>query len=78
MKKLFLIILALLVVCSLAVSVKNIAEEEKAAACSGPDEIVLPASNGEITFAHKKHADEYGVACTSCIISGNNSFAKAL
>ena len=66
MKQLFLIILAILFVCTIAVSVKIIAEEEKAAVCSGADDIVLPASNGEVAFPHKKHADEYGVACTAC------------
>jgi len=66
MKQLFLIILALLVVSSLAVSLKAVAGEEKAAVCSGPDDLVLPASNGDVAFPHKKHVDEFGVACTTC------------
>jgi len=65
MKKLLLMSLALMVVCALVVSVKAVAEEEKTCD-TGPADIVLEASNGNINFAHKKHVDEYGVACTVC------------
>ena len=31
-----------------------------------PDEIVSPASVGEVVFPHRKHFEELGFACTEC------------
>ncbi len=33
---------------------------------SVPAEIVSPASVGEVTFPHRKHFEELGLACTEC------------
>ena len=70
MKKLFVLGLALMVLCAILTSTKMIAADEEAAMAID-EVIVLPASNGDVTFNHKTHCDPadaggMGVACNTC------------
>jgi hypothetical protein len=70
MKKLLLASLAIVMLCAIAFVAQNIIADEGAAA-TGPDEKVLPASKGDVTFPHKKHAgpadaDGFAITCETC------------